>query len=142
MESFFVLMESSATVQTTVSRLSRNGGEHQPRLFKTVPKRGVISITKGCGERSSLCCFQAKWQSLSPTGYGENRSYLPVTDRVAKRPSEAHTGRLTAEACKAVQPVGNGNTEECQSCGSKVLNQRDEFRWSWLREKWLIKQLT
>ena len=72
----------------------------------------------------------------------KNRSYLPVTDRVAKRLSEAHTGHLTAEACKAVQPVGNGNTEECQSCGSKVLNQRDEFRWSWLREKWLIKQLS
>ena len=61
---------------------------------------------------------------------------------MAKRPSEARRGRLTVEACKAVQPDGNVNTEECQSCGSKVLNQRDEFRLSWLREKWLIKQLS
>ena len=46
---FLYLWDHLATVQTTVSRLSRNGGEHQPRLFKTVPKRDVISITKGCG---------------------------------------------------------------------------------------------
>lgn len=70
----------------------------------------------------------------------KNRSYLPVTDRVAKRLSDAHTERLMAEACKAVQSVGNGDTEECQSCGCKVLNQRDEFRWSWLREKWVVHQ--
>lgn len=49
------------------------------------------------------------------------RNHLPVIDRVAKIPWEAHIEHHMVKACKAIQPDGNINTEERQSCGSKVL---------------------
>lgn len=72
----------------------------------------------------------------------KHRNHLQVIDRVAKIPCKDHIGFLLVKACKAIQSGRNANTEERQSCGSKVLNQRDEFAMVVLPEKWLFKQLS